>query len=91
MGHALSWLLVVVVALGLSSPLMGAEEPVTAADLVGSVMLDQIAPYSLGSLERQFEVVVVRTVRIGVPDDSDARVALLAEQSRHLGCVLLAK
>jgi len=36
--HALSWLLLVVVALGLSSPLMGAEEPVTAADLVGSVM-----------------------------------------------------
>ena len=36
--YALSWLLVVVVALGLSSPLMGAEEPVTAADLVGSVM-----------------------------------------------------
>jgi len=36
--HALSWLLVVVVAVGLSVPLMGAEEPVAAADLVGSVM-----------------------------------------------------
>jgi hypothetical protein len=35
--HALSWLLVVF-AVGLSPPLRGAEEPVTATDLVGSVM-----------------------------------------------------
>lgn len=32
------WLLVVVVTLGLSAPLLRAEEPVTAADLAGSVM-----------------------------------------------------
>ena len=36
--YALGWLLVVAVALGSSAPLMGAEEPVSAADLVGSVM-----------------------------------------------------
>jgi hypothetical protein len=36
--YALCWLLVVAVALGSSAPLMGAEQPVSAADLVGSVM-----------------------------------------------------
>ncbi len=36
--YALFSLLAVVVALGSSAPLTGAEEPVSAADLVGSVM-----------------------------------------------------
>ena len=36
--HALSWLLVVVVALSLSAPSAWAQAPVTAADLVGTVM-----------------------------------------------------
>src|SRR5579883_2723915 len=57
----------------------------------GIAVLDQVAAYSPGALERQFEVILVRTIQISVPDDSDARVALLTEQSRHLGSVLLAK